>query len=100
MLNYIPLMTLISKICPKKLETTTYAFVSGISNLARIFSYLIGSYAIGWFKINTVIPCNFDNLWLLIVIGHIVLSTVVLIPCIFLLIPNALPTDEIVNVDE
>lgn len=95
MLNYIPLMTLISKICPEKLETTTYAFVSGISNLARIFSYLIGAYSIQIFKINTIIPCNFDNLWLLIIIGHIALNLLILIPCIFILIPSIKPTDDI-----
>ena len=95
MLNYIPLMTLISKICPKKLETTTYAFVSGISNLARILSYIIGAYATDWFKIQTVIPCNFDNLWILVLIGHISLSLLVLIPATFILIPNILPTDDI-----
>ncbi len=98
MLSYIPLMTLISKVCPEKLETTTYAFVSGISNLARILSYLIGSYAIQWFKISTVVPCNFDYLWLLIIIGHIALGMLVLIPCIFLLIPNVKPTDNVIEI--
>lgn len=95
MLNYIPLMTLISKICPKNLETTTYAFVSGMSNLARILSFIIGAYATSWFNIQTVIPCNFDNLWLLVLVGHIGISLVILVPAIFLLIPNVLPTEKI-----
>ena len=87
MLNYIPLMTLISKNVEDNAESTTYGYISGISNLARILSYLIGSYAMQWFQISTIIPCNFQYLWLLILVGHIAIP-LLLIPLSFWLIPN------------
>ena len=96
MLAYIPLLTLISKTCPKGSEATIYGYIAGISIIASAFSSVFGTYMTDWFGIITSGEnCDFSNLWILILATHIILTVVILLPATFLLIPNIYPTDDI-----
>jgi MFS family permease len=44
-LNILPTMALFAKICPKKIEGTTFAFLTGTTNLASsVISPMVGVY--------------------------------------------------------
>ncbi|MDB9801319.1 folate/biopterin family MFS transporter [Flavobacteriaceae bacterium] len=84
MLYWIPSSIIISKVCPKGLESATYAFLAGISNFGLMISSLMGSII---FEAVGVKKCNFDALWWLILCFHIILPIIGGIPAT-LLIPN------------
>lgn len=95
MINTIPLQAMISKHCLKNYESTVYGYMSGIYVITYALSSLIGSYVISLAKITTISEngqtCNFDNLWLLILILHIIVPIIILIPVSFILIENTQP---------
>ena len=58
-------------------------------------SSLSGSLMIDAFGIKTVAPnCNWDNLWLLVLIGHILMPLIVSVSASFL-IPNVKQTEKL-----
>lgn len=107
MLLWIPTSTIIAKVCPEGMEASTYAYLAGMSNFAGTVSSISGAMAIDWalLKMNppTLTPlvytCNWDNLWILVLVGHVILPTVGgLLFCP--LIPNKYQTDSLVDVVE
>merc|ERR1711881_427411 len=51
MLNWMPGVTLISKVCPKGVEATVFAIVAGFSNFGQMVSRCIGASLITLFSI-------------------------------------------------
>ena len=100
MLDFMPMVLLTSKMCPKGLECTTYAILAGFSNFGGVLSNTLGSLLIAFvFPIRTTKPadwapgggseakypngyCDFSNLSSLLTLCHFVmpLATLVLIP--------------------
>lgn len=98
MMNVIPAVVLISKLCPPGVEATVYSLLAGYTNFGVAVASAMGSLAMDVAGIRTPGPgggpCNFDRLPLLIAIGHVGLPLLVL-PLTFWLIPNARMTDDL-----
>jgi membrane protein implicated in regulation of membrane protease activity len=100
MLYWIPSSAIISKVCPKNMEATTYAFLAGISNFGSMTSSMLGALIFKTAGITTVVgQCNFDALWWLILAFHILLPVCTGIGASFL-IPNKNQTEELINDSE
>lgn len=84
MLNFMPMTILISRLCPKGMESTVFALLAGFANFGQTMSATVGYMVIGWFKIDTVAPCDFTNLPLLIALCHIA-CPLLIVPCTLLL---------------
>jgi len=99
MMNFMPEIVLISKLCPPGMESTVYALLAGFSNFGTAVGSSIGAFATDQFDILTPKdgPCNFDNLTWLIIVGHVILPLLT-VPLTFLLIPNARMTDDLLGV--
>ncbi|KAJ1491355.1 hypothetical protein T484DRAFT_1774838 [Baffinella frigidus] len=98
------------------MESKTYALLAGFQNFGGQVSSQIGIYAtqasgisttvssqIGIYAtqasgISTTVPCNFDNLSTLVVVSHCLLPLLA-IPLTFVLIPDKLMTEKIINDD-
>lgn len=88
MMYYIPASALLSKVVPKGMESSSFAFQAGITNFAYMVSELSGGIIFRLGGIKTTMPgCNFDNLWWLVLGCHVLLPLVVSIPAAWL-IPN------------
>lgn len=87
MLNYIPATALLSKAVPVGMESSAFAFQAGISNFASMISELSGAMIFDAAGIKTTVPCEFDNLWWLIIVCHVALPIVGGVAACFL-IPN------------
>jgi hypothetical protein len=87
MLFWIPSSSIIGKVCPKNMEASTYAFLAGISNFGYMISVISGALLTEFFGIHTIVPCNWDNLPMVILWGHIIIMVVISVPACFL-IPN------------
>lgn len=87
-LLWIPTSTLIAKVCPPGLQAATYAYLAGMSNFAGSASSLAGAALIDLSGLQMQqAPCNWDALWILVLVGHVICRIVVGIPSAFLL-PN------------
>jgi len=95
----MPALVLTSKLVPKGLESTVYALLAGFQNFGGVVSSQIGIYAIQYAGIKTTAPCNFDNLNTLVLVCHCLLPLIA-VPLTFLLIPNKLMTDNILDEQE
>lgn len=93
MLNWIPGAILLSKVCPPGLESSTFAFVAGISNLSLHGSYLSGALIMDLVGLKTTVPCNMTSLPVLVAICHSLLPLVIGVGTAFLLLPNT-PQDS------
>jgi len=85
------------QVCPKGIEALVYALLAGFQN----FGGTVGSYAGVYFTSLTTIqtdpkklPWNFDDLPMLLFIGHIVLP-LIQIPLTFVLIPDVKMDDSL-----
>lgn len=89
MLNWIPASALISITAPKGMEASCFAFMAGLSNFARMVSELSGSILFTAAGINTTSDdvCNFDSMWWLVLMCHIVMPIAIGIPSTWF-IPN------------
>jgi len=100
MLFWLPSSIIISKVCPKGLESATYAYLAGISNYSLMVSELVGVII---YESAGITKCDFKSLWWLILCFHIILPIVGGIPAAFL-VPNDQQDDDImidvVNADE
>ena len=92
MLYWIPSSVIISKVCPQGMESATYAFLAGISNFGLILAKLSGA---AIYKTAGVSKCSFGNLWLLVLVFHILLPIIGGVPATFL-IPNLYQNVDIV----
>lgn len=73
MMNVLPAVVLISKLCPPGVEATVYALLAGFTNFG--VASAMGALAVDMAGIKTPGPgggpCNFDCLSLLIAVGHV-----------------------------
>lgn len=90
MMNFMPTVVLISKLCPKDVESTTYALLAGFANFGQQVSRTLGVMFITAFDIRTEVPCKWDGLSVIIALTHVVIP-LVMIPLSFILIPGACP---------
>ncbi len=89
-LIWIPSSSIIGKVCPPSMESSTYAYLAGVSNFGRMISVIAGAFLTELFGITTIegaSHCNWKNLEYLVLGGHVVLMLLISIPASFL-IPN------------
>ncbi len=98
-LYLIPINTLISKLCKNQMESSTYAFLAGINELSIFVGKIEGVAIIDLANIKTIVPCDFSNLWWLIIVCHILPPIVIGIPSV-LLLPNIYENENIVETEE
>lgn len=104
-LYWIPSSSIIGKVCPANMESCTYAYLAGISNFGRMVSAITGALLTEWAGISTLnrrnstSGCNWENLDLLILGGHIIFMMAISIPAAFL-IPNVPQDSQLLHVPE
>ena len=91
----IPISTFISKVCPKNSEASTYAFLAGVNQLSTMVAKLSGVVIFEHAGIKTLVPCDFSNLWWLILVCHITPPLLFGIPLTWLF-PDNNHTDSII----
>jgi len=99
MFAYMPMLVLTSKLVPPGLEATTYALLAGFQNFGGTVSSQVGIYLTQLAGIESTGRCNFDNLGPLVGVCHCLLPLLA-IPLTFLLIPDKLMTDRILDSDD
>lgn len=99
MLDLMPAVVLTSKVCPPGMEASVYALLVSYQNLGGGVASTIGVEVINYLNISTTEPCNFDGLPGAILFGHVILPALAF-PLIFLLIPDARMTDNLIDTDE
>jgi hypothetical protein len=92
-----PIFTLMSKIVPRGLEGSTFAFLAGANNYAYMMSELSGVIFFNLGGVRTVMPCNFKPLWWLVLLFHTVIPFIIGMPSAWFLIPNKKQTDSLVS---
>ena len=97
MLDFMPAVILLSKLCPKGMEATLYALMAGYSNLGQAMSNSIGSLLMHP-SLLPVEGCDVSNLPALVFVGHCALP-LLSIPLTFLLVPNTRVDEEIAGID-
>lgn len=95
-IEVLPAVVLTSKVCPPGMEASVFALLVSFQNLGQGVAQTIGDELIEWLGIRTVAPCNFDYLPTAILIAHVAVPTI-MFPLIFILIPDARMTDDLVN---
>lgn len=98
MLELMPSVVLTSKVCPPGMEASVYALLASYQNLGAAVSRTVGVALIGFLRIQTTKPCNFDGLPYAIVIAHVLIPALSF-PLIFILIPDARMTDNLLEDD-
>ncbi|KAK7198526.1 putative pteridine transporter [Novymonas esmeraldas] len=96
-LAWMPMVLLLSRVCPRGSESMIYAIVAGSGNLGASMAGTLGSILLEkvWPIVSRGVgKCNFDNLPMLLVVGHFLLPLLI-IPLSFLLIPSARICDDI-----
>lgn len=96
-IEIMPAIVLTSKVCPPGMEASVYALLVSYQNLGQGVSRTVGDGLIAALGIKTIVPCNFVNLPLAIFIAHVALPSLIF-PLIFILIPDANMTDDLVNI--
>ncbi|RNE96027.1 folate/pteridine transporter, partial [Trypanosoma rangeli] len=97
MMNFMPGVILISRMCPRGTESMAYALLAGFSNFGSVVSNIIGSLLmeLKWpVHTNPKVGCDFTNVPYLLIVGHM-LCPLINIPLTFLLIPSARICDNI-----
>lgn len=96
MLDFMPAVVLISKVCPPGMESSVYALLASYQNIGSAAARAIGVGLIDYLGIKTVEPCNFDRLPMAIFLSHIALPLLAF-PLVFVLIPASKMTEDIVT---
>ncbi|CBZ54323.1 putative folate/methotrexate transporter FT1 [Neospora caninum Liverpool] len=89
---FMPSCVLISRLCPRQVESTMYAVVAGVNNfgssLAKYMGNFLSVYLLGIKTMNDERgSCNFDNLGLAVIIGS-GLCPLLPLALTFFLVPN------------
>lgn len=92
MLAWMPMVVLMSQLCPRGSESMVYALLAGFSNLGQSVSQQIGTLLMDF--VWPIPSCDYHNLPWLIICCHLVVP-LLQIPLVFLLIPAARVCDEI-----
>ncbi len=88
MLNWIPINSLIAISVKDGMEASSFAFIAGLSNFARMVSELNGSIVFSSSGINTIPgQCDFSALPWLVLLCHIIMPLTIGI-CASFLVPN------------
>ena len=102
MMAFMPGTVLISKMCPKNMESTTFAILASFSNLGGALSSSFGVFAMEYAGIKTEVTeggaCDFSNLPALIVVCGMLLPLLA-VPMVYVLIPDMDLSDP-VRVDD
>ncbi|KAL7710941.1 folate/biopterin transporter [Lotmaria passim] len=93
-LAWMPVVILLSRLCPRGSESMVYALMAGFSNLGETMASSIGALIMeyGW-PISTDVPCDFTNVPWLVFVGHVMVPLLI-IP-LSLLLPAARICDDI-----
>jgi folate/biopterin transporter len=93
-LAWMPVVILLSRLCPRGSESMVYALMAGFSNLGETMASSIGAVIMeyGW-GFSTKVPCDFSNVPWLVFVGHI-MCPLLIIP-LSLLLPSARICDDI-----
>lgn len=67
-INYLPILILACRLCPKNIEGTMYALLMSTVNIGGMLASQIGGVLAYLLNIN---ESNFDNLWILILIANL-----------------------------
>jgi folate/biopterin transporter len=97
MLDFMPAVILMSKLCPNGHEATLYALMAGYSNLGQAISNSLGTLLMH----SSLLPvegCDVKNLPTLVFVGHCLLPLLT-IPLTFLLVPNTRVDEDIHGVE-
>lgn len=93
-LAWMPVVILISRLCPRGSESMVYALMAGFANLGQTLSSSVGAVIMEYaLHVATQVPCDFSNVPLLVLIGHL-LVPLLIIPLSWLL-PSARICDDI-----
>ncbi len=84
MLNWLPGSILVAKVCPPGLESSVYAFLAGLANLAVGGASLSGALLMDRAGISAH-SCNFENLPWLVLACHVVSPLVIGVASSFML---------------
>lgn len=88
MLYWIPSSSILGKVCPEHMESSTYAYLAGVSNFSRMVSTIAGAWLAELLGVRSNgSDCNWEPLPWLLLFGHVILVLVVSIPAAWL-IPN------------
>ncbi|KAG5498663.1 hypothetical protein JKF63_02949 [Porcisia hertigi] len=91
MIAWMPMIVLISRLCPRGSESMVFAIMSGLRTIGQTTAAQIGTVIIefGW----TVPTCDFSNLPMILLVCRI-LCPLLVIPLVFL-VPNARICDDL-----
>eukprot|EP00796_Vickermania_ingenoplastis_P000718 gene718-biopygen454 len=94
-LAWIPICILLSQLCPRGSESMVYAILAGFLHFGETIAAEIPSLLMKliWPVVSKK-PCNFTNLWKLIVVCHMIAPTFILV-FVYFLIPSARVCDEL-----
>lgn len=85
----IPSSALLSKAVPQGMESSAFAMLAGVSNFSGMIAELMGAAIFDAAGVVTVPPgCNFEPLWWLVLICHVMVPVVMSVAAALLLIPN------------
>ena len=95
MLNWLPANALLSIFNEKGMEASCFALLAGTANFAKMVTKLNGSiiFSMAGIQTSANAPCNFDALWWLILVCHVLAPIIIGIPATFL-IPDMEQTGE------
>ncbi|KAL7702662.1 folate/biopterin transporter [Lotmaria passim] len=96
MLAWMPMVILLSRLCPRGSESVVYALMAGFSNLGQTTAASLGAIIMeyGWPVFSRKNRCDYQNLpWLLFVCN--IMTPLLVIPLTFMLIPRAKISDNI-----
>jgi hypothetical protein len=96
MMDFMPAVVLTSASCPKGMEATVYALLAGFQNFGSNVAREIGVGLLNYLQIQTNEPCNFERFPFAIVLAHIIVPSFC-IPLIFVLIPDKLMTEKLLE---
>jgi folate/biopterin transporter len=98
MLDFMPSVVLMSRLCPPGMEATIFALLAGVSNFGQTSSRTIGYMVSDWLNIRSTIPCDYSNLPWLIAIGHC-FTPLLILPLTILLLPPNRMSEPITDLD-
>jgi folate/biopterin transporter len=98
MIDFMPMVVLMSRLCPPGIEAVMYALLAGYSNFGQNVARTLGEVLINAFGIRSELPCDFSRLPDLLLVAHFALPMLTFPLAFYLLPPRGL--DEAIVSDE